>query len=170
MLGSLLYIYKICSFTTIQSPSRYPCCPSSPFTFLRTCCSLAEWILTCLRSELGSVYRLVQPGIWQAYGFCGGDRGVGGAKTQGWLQSLKHTWLRLTHNEDDTVERWRAEGKVPTFSGLRRREVKEEEEEEEKSKKTGKNRKDTSWNALLLNSVPAKHLKAFKRVYHFSPY
>jgi hypothetical protein len=24
-------------------------------TFRRTCCSLAEWILTCLRSELGSV-------------------------------------------------------------------------------------------------------------------
>lgn len=38
-------------------------------TFLRTCCSLAEWILTCLRRELGSVYRLVQPGIWHAYGF-----------------------------------------------------------------------------------------------------
>lgn len=24
-------------------------------TFLRTCCSLAEWALTCLRRELGSV-------------------------------------------------------------------------------------------------------------------
>ena len=27
----------------------------SPLTFLRTCCSLAEWAFTCLRRELGSV-------------------------------------------------------------------------------------------------------------------
>lgn len=26
-----------------------------PPTFLRTCCSLAEWAFTCLRRELGSV-------------------------------------------------------------------------------------------------------------------
>lgn len=38
-------------------------------TFFLCCCSVCLWFLTCFRSELGSVYRFVQPGTWQAYGF-----------------------------------------------------------------------------------------------------
>lgn len=38
-------------------------------TFFFSCGSFWLWFLTCLRSELGSVYRLLHPGTEQAYGF-----------------------------------------------------------------------------------------------------
>ena len=38
-------------------------------TFFFSCGSFWLWFLTCLRNELGSVYRLLHPGTEQAYGF-----------------------------------------------------------------------------------------------------